>query len=40
MRLPLGLDLKSVIVGIVLAYFVLPMLLRLVSARKATPVAK
>jgi hypothetical protein len=32
MRLPFGLDLKSIIVGALLAYFVVPRLLALLNA--------
>lgn len=32
MRLPFGLDLKSVIVGVVLAYFVVPFVMGKVSS--------
>lgn len=39
MRLPFGLDMKSLLVGIVLAYFVLPWILgKFASAKaKSTP---
>lgn len=33
MRLPFGLDLKSVVVGLLLAYFVLPWVMGLFSRR-------
>lgn len=32
MRLPFGLDLKSVVVGVVLAYFVIPFVMGKVSS--------
>lgn len=37
--MPFGLDLKSVVIGILFAYFVLPKVLGLVSSRKATATA-
>jgi hypothetical protein len=33
--MPFGLDLKSVIVGVVLAYFVVPYVMGLISSRKS-----
>lgn len=35
MRLPFGLDAKSVIVTIILMYLVLPWVLRMVSAKRS-----
>jgi hypothetical protein len=35
MRLPFGIDLKSLIIGGVLVYFVLPWILGMVSSRKS-----
>ncbi len=35
MRLPFGLDLKSVIVGVLVAYFVVPWVMGLVASRKS-----
>jgi antibiotic biosynthesis monooxygenase (ABM) superfamily enzyme len=37
--MPFGLDLKSVILGIVLAWFVIPWVQRLIMSRKAAPAA-
>jgi hypothetical protein len=39
MRLPFGLDLKSVIVGVVVAYFVVPWVMGFISARKSAGTA-
>jgi hypothetical protein len=37
--LPLGLDLKSIIVGILLAYFILPRVLSMFQSRGRTQTA-
>jgi hypothetical protein len=34
MRLPFGLDLKSVIVGVLVAYFVIPWVMGMISSRR------
>lgn len=34
MRLPLGLDLKSIVVGVLIAYFVVPFVMGQYSSRK------
>jgi hypothetical protein len=39
MRLPFGLDIKSVIVGILIAYFLIPAIQGMI-ARSAAPPAK
>lgn len=35
MRLPFGLDLKSVIVGVLVAYFVIPWVMGFIASRKS-----
>lgn len=35
MRLPFGLDLKSVIVGVLVAYFVIPWVMSFIASRKS-----
>ena len=35
MRLPFGLDLKSLIVGVLIAYFVIPWVMGMVASRKS-----
>lgn len=35
MRLPFGLDLKSLIVGVLVAYFVIPWVMGFVASRKS-----
>lgn len=35
MRLPLGLDAKSVVVGVLIAYFVIPYVMGLLASRKS-----
>jgi len=37
--MPFGLDFKSLIVGALIAYFVLPWVLGMVGSRKSTPKA-
>lgn len=39
MRLPFGIDLKSVIVGVLIAYFVVPWVMGMVSSRKSNSAA-
>jgi hypothetical protein len=39
MRLPFGLDLVSVLVGIALAYFVIPWLTGMLNRNKTAPTA-
>ncbi len=34
MRLPFGLDLKSIVVGILIAYFLIPRVIGLLNSRK------
>lgn len=36
MRLPFGLDLKSLVVGVLVAYFLIPWLMGMFSRAKAT----
>lgn len=35
--MPFGLDLKSLIIGIIIAYFVLPRVLGMLASRKSAP---
>lgn len=35
--MPFGLDLKSLIVGVLIAYFVIPYVMGLVASRKSVP---
>lgn len=39
MRLPFGLDAKSVVLGVLVAYFVIPYIMGLLNSRKSNSTA-
>lgn len=40
MRLPLGLDLKSLVAGALIAYFVVPWIMGMLASRKSNSAAQ